>query len=229
MLVSPAEPARFYNLGEVSSGPEECGVDFMWKSKMGLVGVQRKQFPGDFLASIHDGRLNREFLQMSALDIKVLAIEGRGNWTSDGELIEQWGGKDKLRRRQWNRTTHRNYLASIQILKGIVVQQTENMQDTHSFLEDFQAWTNKEEHLALEVRPAAKPANYWDEISNRDFQRYLLQSLPIIGPKLAEAILDHLGQIFHLDVTVEELLEVPGIGPERARRIYEVFHKMEAK
>jgi ERCC4-type nuclease len=230
IYVSPAEPHRFHHLGVVSSEPEEAGVDFLWSSNMGMVGVQRKQFPGDFLASIHDGRLNREYLQMNnALDVKVLLLEGKGNWTSGGELIEQWGGRDRQRRRQWNRTTHRNYLASIQIIKGITVQQTESMADTEQFLQDFKKWTNKEEHLGLEVRPAAQAASYWANISNRDFQRYLLQSLPIIGPKLAEAILDHLGQIFHLDVTVEELMEVPGIGPGRAQKIYDVFHKLEAK
>lgn len=229
ILVSPQEPNSMYELGEVDTLPEEFGCDFMWEAKMGKVGIQRKQFPGDFLASIHDGRLNKEYLQMQGLDVKVLLLEGRGKWTNDGVLIEQWGFQgDKSRRRLWDKTQHRNYLSSVQILKGVAVHQSEGMRDTRDFIKDMFIWTMKDEHLSLETRPAAQAASYWAEISNRDYQRYLLMSLPIIGPKLADAILDTLGQIFTIHVSYEDLLEVPGIGPGRARGIMDVFEKLEA-
>lgn len=227
IYISPAEPKMFWVLGEISEEPEQAGVDFMWSSPMGMVGVQRKQFPGDFLASVHDGRLNREYLQMdAALDIKVLMLEGKGNWTVDGELIESWGHRgDQQRRRQWNQTTHRNYLSSVQIIKGVTVQQSQNMHDSMSFIKEFFIWTQKKEHTALDVRPAAQAQGYWDSLSNRDFQRYWLQSMPIIGPKLANNILDHLGFPFSIHVTKEDLMEVEGIGEVRASRIMDMFEK----
>lgn len=229
MFVSGAEPSLFHDLGVVSNLPEDYGADFLWESKMGLVGVQRKQFPGDFLASIHDGRLNKEYLQMQGLDVRVLVLEGKGNWTTDGKLVEQWGRNDQQRRRLWDKTQHRNYLASVQIFKGVVIEQTDRMSDTVEFITKFHEWTNKDEHMGLEVRPAAQAANYWANISNRDFQRYWLQSLPFIGPKLGDRILDTLGLIFELKVTYEELLTVRGIGPGRAQKIMDVFEKLEAK
>lgn len=226
ILVSPAEPKTLWKLGDVDPLPEEFGVDFMWASPLGKVGVQRKQFPGDFLASVHDGRLNTEYLQMQALDVRVLLIEGEGKWSMDGELIESWGAHDRQRQRRWNRTTHRNYLSSVQIFKGVTVQHSKGLQDTERFIKDFFIWSQKADHIGLDARPAAQAMGYWANISNEDYQRYLLQSLPIIGPKLAQAILDHLGQIFTINVTYEQLLEVPGIGPSRATRIMDVFKKV---
>lgn len=225
MFVAPTEPPPFSELGVVTSLPEEYGADFYWESELGKVGIQRKVFPGDFLSSIHDGRLNREYSQMQSLDIRVLLLEGRGRWSSSGALIESYGRQES--RRLWTLEQQRNYLASVQIFKGVTIQQSENKDDTTKFLLSFKNWTMKKEHLGLERRPAAQADSFWADISNRDFQRYLLQSFPIIGPKLAEAILDELGMIFHLDVTYEQLLTVRGIGPGRAKKIMDVFHKLE--
>lgn len=222
ILVSPQEPSQFYVLGDVDPLPEEFGVDFMWESPMGKVGVQRKAFPGDFLSSIHDGRLNREYLQMQGLAVRVLMIEGRGRWSNDGVLIEQYGQK-----RMWTRSSHRRYLASVQLFRGVTVEQTEDQRDSVDFIKDFFIWTQKEEHLGLEGRPAAQAGDFWGKISSRDYYRYLLQSFPIIGPKIAENIIQQLGQIFKLDVTYEELLEVDGIGPTRAQKIIDVFGRHE--
>lgn len=226
MFVAPTEPTIFTELGVVSSKPEEYGADFMWDSELGLVGVQRKQFPGDFLASIHDGRLNREYQQMQGLDIAVLLLEGRGRWSANGHLIEDYGNKREPKRR-WTRSQHRNYLASVQTFKNVQVQQSESKADTVVFLTHFKAWSMQKEHQGLLVRPAAQASGYWAQISNRDFQRHLLQGLPFIGPKLANAILDKLGMIFKLGVTFEDLLEVPGIGPGRAKKIMDVFNVLE--
>lgn len=223
ILVSPAEPEFFWDLGELSSRCEEMGADFLWHSKMGLVGVQRKQFPADFMASKNDGRLNKEYRQLQACDVRVLALEGRGRWSNTGYLMIDYT------QQRWHITQHRNYLASVQIHKGVTLATTENISDTFVWIESFQKWTNKDDHLSLEVRPAAPKNEYWAEIANRDYQKYFLQSLPYIGPKLADAIIDHFhGVPFRLNATFEDFLEIPGIGPGRAQKIWDVFHKLEA-
>lgn len=225
MFVAPTEPWPLSDLGVVSSIPEEYGVDFMWDSELGKVGVQRKAFPGDFLSSIHDGRLNREYAQMQALDVRVLLLEGRGQWTNNGTLIESYGRRESQRR--WDRTQQWNYMASVQLFKDVDIQETKNKEETVLFLNSFKRWTMKPEHLGLVRRPSAEAVSMFTDIENRDYQRYLLMSLPLIGPTLADAILEHLGMIFHLDVTQEELESVPGIGPGRARKIMDVFHKVK--
>lgn len=230
MFISGAEHDRaFYDMGVVSNLPEEYGADFFWESPMGKVGIQRKAFPADWRASMADGRLNRELLQMQALDVRVLVIEGeqRAKWSNTGHLMEQYT------QQRYTIEQHRNLLASIGIHRGVVVQHTTGTQDTRRFIEDFKTWTMKEEHHALDMRPAAKPKEstgegFWDVVGNRDFQRYFLMSFYFIGPKRADAILDHFhGLPFRLTCTLDELMEIPGFGAVLAKRFMDVFQTYE--
>jgi ERCC4-type nuclease len=217
MFISPTEPPALREIGAVAMLPEEYGADILWQSKLGLVGIQRKEFPNDFLASVHDGRLNTQLAQMKSLDIAVLLLEGRANWTIDGQLIRNRNGK----RHAWNRDSHRNYLASVQ-LRGVQVQYSESLVDTISFIQTFSRWTNKNSHHGLDNRPAAGGPQ-WGTVSNEDYVRYLYSSLPGINAILADSISQTLGMIFRLDVTEEELMSVPGIGKGRAKNIMKVF------
>jgi ERCC4-type nuclease len=205
------------DIGVTSSLPEQYGVDVMWKSKLGVIGIQRKEFPNDFLASVHDGRLNREYAQMKALDVAVLVLEGRASWTTEGVLIKDRNGK----RHPWNKQQHRNYLASVQ-LRGIQVHNTESLRDTIDFVNHLHGWSEKDSHTGLDSRPAAQGPQ-WGTASNEDYVRYLYQSLPGINTVLATAIHQHLGMIFRLEVGEEELMTVPGIGKGRAKNIVKVF------
>lgn len=219
MFVAPTEPPKFRELGATSSEPEKYGVDFLWQSQLGLVGVQRKQFPDDFLASVHDGRLNREYGMMRELDLAVLMLEGKAHFTSDGNLIRARNGK----RTGWTRTQHRNYLSSVQ-LRGIQVCWTETITDSVSYLRDMQLWTDKDGHDSLDQRPSAKGTSKWGEVTDTDYLCHLLQSFDGIGPKQARAIVQHLGNPLALVVTKEDLMSVPGIGKGRAEKIVKVFN-----
>lgn len=226
--VSGAEPAVFFSLGQSSGVAEEYGADFFWESKLGKVGVQRKEFPGDFLSSMQDpsGRMNLELLKMQSLDVKVLMIEGeqRANWANSGEL---WDGRHP---RRYTLTQHRNYLASIQLFRGLQVQRTKDKWDSMEFIKGFYHWTMADEHHALDYRPAAKTEGFWDTLSNEDYQKWFLQSLPLVGPKRAKAIIETLGFPFRMTLnSPNDLMEVPGIGGLLAQRIWDMFHKLEAR
>lgn len=191
----------------------------MMETELGLIGVQRKEFPNDFLASIHDGRLNMQVAQMAQLDMAVLLLEGKQHWTTDGKLIRDRGGK----RNGWSRSQHRNYLASVQ-MRGIHIQHSDSLIDTCAYLCDLQLWGNKGEHSSLRGRGAAQ-GDSWGRVTNRDYALYVIQGLPGIGPKQAAAILDTVGFPFGLRVTVEKLMTVPGIGKGRAEKIAKVFNE----
>lgn len=220
MFVAPTEPKTLKDMvgGVVSPLPEEHGVDFMWGSELGKVGVQRKVFPGDFLSSIHDGRLNREYQLMKELDFAVLLLEGPQRWTSEGELISDRGSQ--LYR--WTFQQHCGYLASVH-LRGVCVAATGSQRDTYNYLNHLQVWSNKGNHSGLDQRPPATPQNPWGRITNVDYQSYLLQGLPGVGPGLAMAIIETIGFPLRFDASVEELMEVPGIGRKTAERIVRVF------
>lgn len=221
MFISPTEPERLRDIGVVSILPESFGADILFQSELGLVGVQRKEFPNDFLASVHDGRLNKQIAQMQDLNLGVLLLEGIERWTTDGKLIRQ--SYDK--RNGWSRVQHRNYLVSVQ-LRGVVIAQADNLTDTIGYCNSLQVWCNKPNHDSLSIRGGVE-RDAWGNIGNREYAEYLIQGLPDIGPKLARAILDTIGLPFRLNVTEEELMTVPGISKGRARKIRRVFEQRQ--
>ncbi|MEM4336146.1 MAG: ERCC4 domain-containing protein [Candidatus Anstonellales archaeon] len=57
-------------------------------------------------------------------------------------------------------------------------------------------------------------------------QLALIESIPMIGRKKAEALLEHFGSIKKLsNASVKQLSEVEGIGEKRAKIIFEIFSK----
>lgn len=223
LYVAPTEPLELRKLGVSTLLPEQYGVDFYWESTMGKCGVQRKQFPGDFLASVHDGRLNREFPMMKGLDLAILLLEGKGNWTTDGRLIREYGGK----RWAWSLSQHRNYCASVQ-LRGIQVHTSDSIRDTAQFIDSVRVWSNKADHHSLTGRPGPKASGgYWANVSNRDWQEHVLTCFPDVGAKKAKAILDTVGFPFGLSVSKEDMLKVPGWGKKGVDKFMKVFSSDE--
>lgn len=209
ILVSPAEPKPLRDRWEVSSIPETRGVDMLWSAQGELWGVQRKEI-SDLLASRSDGRLSKELGQMQSLATTMLIVEGRIRWTDEDELLDGW---QSISRRQLT-----GMLWSVRS-RGVWVEYTKSMDQTAEVVEWFADWSNKKRHSGLAGRPS--PESNWGKISDRDWGIHLLTSFPGIGPGMAEAIWEHFGGRVPLSWDVEEgeLLEVPGIGPGRARNL----------
>lgn len=221
IMVSPAEPREFWAIeagGDIvsarSTTPEKLGCDFLWRSKGGrLCGVQRKQFPGDFLSSLSDGRLVREVAQMKRLQelggFAALIIEGTPSWDVDGNLISRFS--------RYSRGRFESFLASLQLVHGMSYWLTTDQDHTREMIVNLWAWTLKDDHKTLLVRPKA-PAQ-WATTAARDAQIHFLQGLPACGPTRARAIIDHFGRVpVRWDLTSEELQSVPGIGKGSADR-----------
>lgn len=214
IYVSPTEPKPLLDFGVVDMRSEEYGCDIFWTVKDKTFGIQRKEFPQDFITSIHDGRLGEQIKKGAALDYMWLVLEGRPAWATNGNLIQDRGW-------HWNRTVHRKMLSSIQS-KGPMILESDGVYDTIQVVEDLVAWSEKEEHTSLDKRPGPKK-DKWGRRNNRSWQIHVIQSLPDVGPKQAEAIIDTVGFPFALSVTTDELLSVPGIGKRRAEKIIRVF------
>lgn len=216
MFIAPTEPPDLKAIGVSSLLPETHGCDIFWESALGKVGIQRKQFPGDFLASVHDGRLAREYPMMLVdLDVAVLLLEGRQHWTADGRLVATYGPP-------WTRTAHRHYLAAVQRL-GIIVELSDDLADTVRFVQEFRAWTDSDDHGSLLRRPGPRKPG-WGDLTNEDYMAHFLAGIPGLGQKRANAIIKHFGHVpLQLTVDRKQLLEVPGIGKGMADKIMEMF------
>lgn len=207
-LVSPTEPAAIRALGRSTLLPEEYGVDVMFASKLGLVGVQRKELT-DLVASIRDGRLGQELAQMQRLNVGIVLMEGDWQWTRDGE---------SLRVRGMSRTQVRGLEFSLQS-RGYWTLTSLDTEDTIECLSQLRRWCEKDSHSSLSTRPKV-PAGAWGKRTNRDWGVYVLQSFPGVGAGMAERIYDHFNGVpLTWTTDVEGLQDVPGIGKKRARQM----------
>lgn len=214
ILVSPAEPPFFRSKGTTSPLTEKMGVDFLWSmGGVDLGGAQRKELR-DLVASLNDGRLSKELAQMEVLGFRGLVIEGRGKWTRDGVLVDSYT--------KFTKKALTGVVLSIQH-KGVRVWWSDGKDETWQAIEWMRAWSLKDEHNGLVGREPVRKTK-WGRASNRDYAVHVLTSLPGVGVKTAEAILDHFGWLpLVMGVSEEQLLEVPGVGKVMARRMMEVF------
>jgi len=210
ILVSPAEPKRLRRVGETSFAPEEFGADFLIVGEAGTVGVQRKAFPGDLLSSVGDGRLHTVVMRLKSLTFPVVVLEGQGQWTTDGVLLNAHG------HREFKRSTLRAMEWSL-MSAGIPVQWTDSIGDTIEFIEALAAWWGKETHSGFMARPGPGRADeFGTPTSEREWAQHLLQGFDGVGPELAGRIFDEFKRIpLRWDVTAAELGAVHGLGPKR--------------
>ncbi len=215
MLVAPSEPTKLKALGKSSIAPERYGVDVMFGTQHGAVGIQRKEL-SDFFASVSDGRLAREYPLMQQLNIAVLLLEGQQRWSTEGYLMTT---VNEFTRRNWTRDQFRSYMLSVQ-MKGVWVVETDNLDDTCAWVRNFERWALKESHKSLVTRP--KPMGAWGKPENHDWNVHLAQSFPGVGPSQAEKMIEHFGGQLPIGwlCTREELGQVKGIGKGRLETLW---------
>lgn len=212
-LISPSEPAHIRALGRVSSAPENYGVDILLISRHRRLGLQRKRFPEDLIASIADGRLSDQLTKMADLDRACVVLIGYPAWTRDGELVHKgYGG------RQWSFDTIWGTVASIGLEAGVATMWVRDEGEFCDLVGVLEKWNRKEKHSTTRTRSRPK-AKGWG-VSQKLQQAHFLQGLPSVGPELAERIVEHFEGIpMRWEVRIEELMEVYGIGKVKAEKL----------
>lgn len=221
MFVSPAEPPPIKALlraeDKISVIPEQWGCDFLMFVNKRWIGVQRKEVK-DLIASVEDGRLAKEVGMMKKCDVAVVVVEGHMNFTTEGELVGKGFG------RNWTKKQIKAILWSVRE-RGIWVEFSDSHQDTMDIIYWLESWFGKSEHNSLMRRPG--PVAIWGSLSNEDYQRHLVMGLPGVGPELAQRIITMFGVPFGWRITIDQLMEVEGIGIKKAAKIWRTIHEME--
>jgi len=213
VLISPTEPTPIKDLGKISSLSEKYGSDILIMAKTVRIGIQRKAFPNDLLASLADGRLYDQIRKMVELDHAIIIFEGRGEWTSDGALVHMTS---------FTRDQYHGLIMSLSFEFGIQVVQVRDIGETCQFLTNMEKWVHKPAHTSLLRRPGP-PKDSWNQKSERMNGIHLIQSFQGVGPTLAARIYDHFeGVPMHWDEGVQ-FEDVPGIGKEKARQLMEAL------
>jgi len=218
-LLSPSEvrlTELFGSAAIVSTIPEQKGADILIYTRLGLMGIQIKEVPNDFLASLSDGRLARETSMLAACDFRLLLMRGRFKYWPDGRVSLPG-------RREGSRFTEkqvRGILFSIKYVKGIDYDYVDDYEDIVSYIKHLDQWIDKEEHLAMFSRPGG-PKGAWVVPSAEEVQSWLLQGFEGIGPAIANSIIDHFnGLPLAWTCTSKELMSVPKLSPKRAQYLW---------
>lgn len=181
------------------------------------VGIQRKAVP-DLVNSVESGLLAKQISMMGNLEQKILIVEGQVRFTTSDKLIV--GRRDTA----WTKRQFQGVLWSARA-KGLWVEHTDSIPDTIQCLASLEAWFRKGNHTSLDRRPG--PTNMWGTSpDHRDFGIWTLQSIPAIGPALAERIWDHFGLPIGWRITEGDLCEIEGIGPKKAKQIIQAFGQL---
>lgn len=227
ILVSPAEPPLVRGYFTSSSVPENLGVDFLFSNGETMVGIQRKAFPSDFLASIRDDRIAKELGQMETLGAKILILEGTPRWIDDGQEQVLYGQHTRFTKSQLDSMT-----ISLQHMHGVAVYWTESQEETVKLVKRIAGWFENSKGKTPETSSLRKrnspPKNEWGERGSKDWCIWIMQSFPGVGPKVARAIYDHFKYLpMTWTVTEDELLEVPGVGKKIAKALIETLDNSE--
>ncbi len=162
--------------------------------------VERKT-RADFEQSIVDGRLFKQLASMKEnYSSIVVIVEG----TSDAERI--------------NKNALLGAYSSIIADYGCTLFFTKDKEKTAELIYSLA----HHEQIAKKhpMRIYARKKTY----TLAESQRAILESFPMVGPKLAKAILIHFGSVDNFAKSTErELKEVPGMGPKRAKLIHSVL------
>lgn len=217
-LLSPSEKELAKALGEealISSLPESKGADVLSYTKQGLLGIQRKSVPHDFIASISDGRLARETSLLKECKFRLLLLEGRLRYFPNGHLAVDRKSPSRFTRKQI-----KGVLFDVKFIKDVDYDYTENVEDTVSYIHSITSFMNESKHLGPFRRPSAR--GNWYIPSAKDIHLWVLQSFSGIGPATADKIIEHFGGRIPIrwTCTVDELGKVSGLGRKKAEEVY---------
>ncbi|MGV8176515.1 MAG: ERCC4 domain-containing protein [Candidatus Bilamarchaeaceae archaeon] len=162
--------------------------------------VERKT-RDDFEASIIDGRLFSQLQDLAASFQRViLVVEGQ----SDSERI--------------SRNALLGAYASAMVDYGASILFTRGPEST------AEAVVAIARHEQLANRREARIFAKRKALTNSQFQRAVLESFPMIGPKVAKELLNRFGTIENVMLaSMKELSEVDGMGPKRAAMLREIL------
>lgn len=222
--VAPTEPPALKKLGKSSLLPERHGVDILWTvtgegGKKVTVGAQRKEWK-DLVASVEDGRWQREIVQMASLPAAWVVVEGWPKVGAGGQLV------DKRYGRGWTEAMLRAVLWSAQS-RGINIDRTANIAGTCDWVQAVVKWSRKANHSSMLHRPMA--TSQWGHKGNREWGMHLLQGLDGVGVELAGRIWDRFGGVpWSWDCSIDDLMEVDGVGKKKAEKLWKQLGGKEA-
>jgi len=203
-------------------------IAFIGNGPSGLVsvGIERKTVP-DLINSMHSGRLSGHQLigLQRCYTYIFLLVEGIWRQGPDG-LIQVLKGSSwmDLNFKGQQTTSHalNNYLNTLSIICNVKVWQTSNIRQSARWISNLYNWFQKDwekhhAHLTF-YNPANPPSSVM--LFTPSLIHRIVKELPGVGWEKGKLLADKYETLPALmQATVEDLEQIPGIGPKIASRI----------
>lgn len=189
--------------------------DFQLMTNRGLVALERKKFPSDFLASVEDSRLAKECASMRAdSGYRILIVEGKGKYTKDGYL------KRGTKVTRWTKSGIRNLMRSIRYVEATDIEFSDNIEGTVEILKELQEYFDADTHLSIRSRRKFTSCTQFVPTYEERFNFFLqgLPSINIIRARALAGVFKSPMEVF--SASVEDLKSIKGIGGKTATSIY---------
>ena len=219
IIITSNEPKEIKNLFtdrcEVS-----LGFDFLLYTNRGEFPIERKQIPEDLIASVRDGRLQRELIAMREISSMVLILL-HGKFRFRGENLIMRG------QRQWTKTGIRNLLRSLQLMEGAIIETAETDQDLVRIVNEWQEYLDAPVHRSIRGRPRIdqdysvpirmeRIRYFYAGLPTSDGER--MRSLGIQKAKELQKVFPNPIDLY--PATVDQIMSVKGFGKNTAECIY---------
>lgn len=167
------------------------------------IGVERKRC-NDFLDSLIRKRLFDQVKRLSdAYEKPLIIIEGEGLFSRNIDKKAIYGA-----------------LASIVSDYGFSIIQTKDSDETADFLFALVRREQLKQKREISLR-GKKPS-----LSQRQQQQFIIEGLPLVSAVTAKKLLEYFGSVRRvINATVDELIEVEGIGKKKAKIIKEIIER----
>lgn len=213
LKILPSYPNITYR---ISSLCESNGADVIARTPTGLIGYQRKTLP-DLKSSLIDGRLYKELAQLTSSPLikhSFLIIEhDPRQTTTTGEFLDV----------DLPVSTFQSLIVKSHTL-GVGYLPSTHHRGTIEAIANCAIYLSTSHSKT--IRRTGSPKDVWGRTGNRQYLSYMLQSFPGVGPKIADAIVNHFDGRLPMMWTcdIDDLMEVPGIGKSTASRLWGFFN-----
>jgi DNA excision repair protein ERCC-4 len=173
------------------------------------IGIERKTAI-DFAKSIVDGRLfDQASRLLQAFEKAIIVIEG--------------GLRKVARTTNLKRSAIIGAYIALALDMNITVLNTRDEEETAEIIKRIALKEFRRTHTISFKKPVQKPTT-----SNvTEWQLYVLQAFPHIGPKIAIRILERFGSLVNFcNATLSELTRIEGLSENKATEIYRILHAM---
>lgn len=222
VMYSPSEPYEVKNdLGDYGISNPSLPVDYGWFTRGRKSLTERKHVPGDLLASLGDGRLNREVQALLENLEKggrsYLLLEGFMRCDNKGFIL------NPTRPSGWEIDKVSERISTIQEM-GVELLLSPSLSETALVLVSQIRWEMKDNHKSLSIRPG--PVMPWGKPSYATYVLWSYQGIPGIGADMAEILYEAAPTWENLvEMSVSDLQELKRFGVKRSESVWKFIHQ----